>query len=145
MIKIRLYILLIFFFLFTFALAQQDDSGSDDSGGGDNNDDSNSSDSGNSEPTSAYAEPTETTASDATKPTQTDGVSFGDDTPTAGNSTASTPRNVSPEVCQALKQWYNSMNGNSWVIRTGWDSANMSSCCSWYSVHCNNIGQVLKV
>lgn len=52
---------------------------------------------------------------------------------------------VNPLVCQALKQWYNSLNGNSWIVRTGWDSADMTTCCSWFNVHCNSIGQVLRV
>jgi hypothetical protein len=54
-------------------------------------------------------------------------------------------RTVNPLVCQALQQWYNSLNGNSWIIRTGWDSTDMTSCCSWFNVRCNNIGQVLRV
>jgi hypothetical protein len=56
-----------------------------------------------------------------------------------------TNKTVDPLVCTALKQWFNSLNGNTWIMRTGWDSSDMSTCCSWYNVHCNSIGQVLKV
>ncbi|KAG1038227.1 hypothetical protein G6F43_012721 [Rhizopus delemar] len=55
------------------------------------------------------------------------------------------PPTVSPSVCKALQNWYNSLNGKNWLVSSGWDSSNMTSCCDWYSVHCNSIGKVLKV
>lgn len=54
-------------------------------------------------------------------------------------------KTVNPIVCQNLQQLYKSLNGNAWIVRTGWDSTDMSTCCSWYNVHCNTIGQVLKL
>lgn len=54
-------------------------------------------------------------------------------------------KTVNPIVCQNLQQLYKSLNGNAWIVRTGWDSTDMSTCCSWYNVHCNTIGHVLKM
>jgi hypothetical protein len=79
--------------------------------------------------------PTATTATDNTLPTAVES-----ELPAvAANKT------VDPLVCQALQQWYKSLNGNTWVVRTGWDSTDMTTCCSWFNVRCNKIGQVLRV
>lgn len=52
---------------------------------------------------------------------------------------------VNPLACTALQKLYTTLNGNAWVVKTGWDSTDMNTCCNWYNVHCNSFGQVLKV
>jgi hypothetical protein len=85
-------------------------------------------------------------------PTLTDGTDGTTDNSTStDNSTIIEPpvaggnKTVNPLVCTALQKWYQSLNGNGWIVKTGWDSSNMSTCCSWFNVHCSGIGQVIKV
>ncbi|KAL0073771.1 hypothetical protein J3Q64DRAFT_1842543 [Phycomyces blakesleeanus] len=52
---------------------------------------------------------------------------------------------VSEATCSALSQWYKELGGTNWKTKTGWESTNMTSCCSWYNVHCSKFGQVDKI
>ncbi|ORX93965.1 L domain-like protein [Basidiobolus meristosporus CBS 931.73] len=44
--------------------------------------------------------------------------------------------------CSTLKTIYSNMNGPNWLNKTGWESQDASSCCSWFGVSCNNGGRV---
>lgn len=124
-----------------FNIAQEDDS---------TDEEDNTTTIDTSTPTTTVAEssPTEnsTVVSSATPTPTTDTTNstlpaiVGSELPApSGNKT------VNPAVCSALQKLYSSLNGNSWIVKTGWDSTDMSTCCSWFNVHCNGIGQVLKM
>lgn len=138
-------ILLLLLFLVAFAICQEDDTGDETSA-------PETSSAIASETSSAMDSeiPATSTAMDEASsalPTATSTLSS-DDTaqPTAiETSLPAVNRTVSPTVCQNLQQLYKALNGNTWIVRTGWDSTDMSTCCSWYNVHCNSIGQVLKL
>ncbi|KAG0775969.1 hypothetical protein G6F22_012918 [Rhizopus arrhizus] len=94
-------------------------------------------------PTTSSSIPTPTDADTLTiKPSST--VESESSIPTATHKPY-IPPTVKPSVCHALQTWYNSLNGKGWIVSTGWDSSNMTSCCTWYNVHCNSVGKVLKV
>lgn len=85
------------------------------------------------------ATPTSTDDASLPAPTDTDNSTIIDQPVPAAN------RTVNPAVCSALSKWYQSLNGNGWIVKTGWDSTDMTTCCSWYNVHCSAVGQVIKV
>ncbi|KAJ2956346.1 hypothetical protein NQZ79_g7784 [Umbelopsis isabellina] len=47
--------------------------------------------------------------------------------------------------CSALQQWYKDLGGPQWLVSTGWNNLDMTTCCSWTKVTCNKVGGIEKI